>query len=111
MLALTATGSSTSVRTCDYVPGQSQPAQIPAGNAQPTGNPSPTPLVFSQAPQDATTIANQMRLYDQIVKDITDHYYSTDYNGADWSAIQAKYKLLIQNGLSQADFYRPCKKW
>src|SRR5271157_74742 len=102
----TVTASSSSVRTCDYLPDQSQPAQIPPGNPQPAVNPSAAPMTFNQSPENATTIANQLLIFNQIVKDITDHYFSPDYNWVDWNSVQEKYKLLIQNGLNQADFYQ-----
>ncbi len=37
---------------------------------------------------------------------INERYFSADYNGADWKAIQGKYRDLVQKGLKQADFYQ-----
>jgi len=102
--APTVTLNSSGVPACDYLPGKSQPAQIPPGSPQPAMSASPAPLTFTQTSQDSATTANQMLIFNQIVKDITDHYFSPEYNGVDWNSIQQRYKLLIQNGLSQADF-------
>jgi len=99
-----ATLNSSGVRTCDYLPGQSRPAQIPLDSPQPAVSPSLAPLTFTKTPPDAKIIAYQMLIFNQIVKDITEHYFSPEYNGVDWNSLQAKYKLLIQNGLKQADF-------
>jgi carboxyl-terminal processing protease len=96
--------NSSGVRTCDYLPGQSRPAQIPLGSPQPVVSLSPTPLTFTKTPPNPSTIAGQMLIFNQIVKDITEHYFSPEYNGVDWNSLQAKYKLLIQNGLNQANF-------
>jgi len=102
--APTVTQNSSGLHTCDYLPGKSQPAQISSGSPQPAVNPSPIPMTFNQTPEDAATIDNQMMIFNQIVKDIQLHYFSPDYNGVDWNSIQAKYKLLIQKGLSKIDF-------
>ena len=51
-----------------------------------------------------------MNLYYQVDGDIINHYVNADYNGKDWKAISLKYKELIQNGLSQTDFYLVLKQ-
>ncbi len=104
--AATATQNSSGVRSCDFVPGKSQPAQIPPGSPQPTASPSPSAGTFPQTPQEAASTSHQMQIFNQIVNDITYHYYAPDFNGLDWNAIQQKYKSLIQNGLSETDFAR-----
>ncbi len=63
-------------------------------------------MTFDPRPRDQTTFAMQTGIFDLIVKDITDRYFSADYNGLDWKAIQVKYKSLIQKGLKQTDFYK-----
>ena len=104
--AATATQNASGVRSCDFVPGKSQPASIPPGSPQPTASPSPSAGTFPQTPQEAASTSHQMQIFNQIVNDITYHYYAPDFNGLDWNAIQQKYKSLIQNGLSETDFAR-----
>ena len=104
--AATTIASSNAVRTCDFVPGKSVPALIQSGSTQPGYYPTATLMTFNSSPVDQTTLSDQERIFNQIVKVITDHYYSADYNGVDWKAIQDKYKALIGKGLKQADFYK-----
>ncbi len=94
------------VRACDYVPGKSMPARIAPGSAQPAPSSRPLPAVFHSSPVSQVTLDLQTGIFSQIVKAISQRYFSIDYNGVDWMAIQARYKNLIQNGLAQADFYR-----
>jgi hypothetical protein len=49
------------VRICDYLPAKSQPAQILPGSPQPVLSPSPTPMIFNQTSEDATTIRSGRR--------------------------------------------------
>ena len=100
-----ATTVAATVRACDFVPGKSVPAYIPPSNSSPLPTPVPIPMTFTNIKIESVTLARQMNLYYQIDGDIINHYVYADYNGKDWKAISLKYKELIQNGLSQTDFY------
>jgi carboxyl-terminal processing protease len=94
------------VRYCYYVPGVSVPAQMPpevlatpTPFVEPTVTPPPTSTV------DAATTQKQLDEFQQLWQDVKDNYVYTDYNGHDWNAIGDKYRALINQGLSQDDFY------
>jgi carboxyl-terminal processing protease len=54
---------------------------------------------------DAKTTARQLRVYSGLWNAVHDHYVYTDFRGHDWNAIGARYKALIQQGLSDDAFY------
>jgi len=55
---------------------------------------------------DTSSLDRELTVFNQLVKEINDNYYASDFNGVDWTAIQAEYKALIQKGLALADFYQ-----
>jgi carboxyl-terminal processing protease len=98
--------SASGVRACLYVPGVSVPAQMPAEvvNAPvPTAFPTATPP--SATAVDAATTARQLTTFRGLWNAVNDHYVYTDFRGHDWNAIGARYEALIQQGLSDDDFY------
>jgi len=99
------TTAAPTVRACDFVPGKSVPAQIPASSAQLPTNLTSITKTFTNTTVDSATLAKQMDLYYRIDADITNHYVYANFNGKNWKAISLKYKDLIQKGLNQADFY------
>jgi carboxyl-terminal processing protease len=98
--------NASAVRTCDYIPGESIPAQMPVevlGASAPT--PAPTPFSFTQAAVDASSTSAQLGVFQQIWDDIDQNYVYTDFNGKDWEAIGQKYQEIIKAGLEQEEYY------
>src|SRR5689334_15701232 len=103
---VTPTQAAQTVRACDYVPGVSIPAVMPANLAySPTLTPFPTEKPFTPTKVDSKTTALQQQVYDALWKVVNDHYVYTDFNDHDWNAIGARYQMLIKQGLSEDDFY------
>jgi carboxyl-terminal processing protease len=94
------------VRDCLYVPGVSVPAQMPA-DVLDLSTPTPFPTATLPAPTavDAETTARQLNVFNGLWNAVNDHYVYTDFRGHDWNAIGARYETLIQQGLSNEDFY------
>jgi carboxyl-terminal processing protease len=97
------TGSN-GVRDCLFVPGVSVPAAIPPANT-PLPTPFPTPTPPPATAVDAATTALQLRVFQGLWNAVNDHYVYTDFRGRDWSAIGARYQAMIQQGLSNDEFY------
>jgi carboxyl-terminal processing protease len=94
------------VRACLYVPGVSVPARMPAGlmnpsrlEASPPFKPPPVTRV------SAEKTAEQMRVLEGLSNAVRDHYVYADFRGRDWKALTAKYRAMVERGLSDADFY------
>ncbi len=99
------------VRACEYIPGVSIPAKMPADLANsPTLTPAPTGTPFAPTKTDAKTLALQLKVYRALWKAVNDHYVYPDFNGHDWKAIGATYEALVKKGLSQDDFYRAMER-
>ncbi|MCC7360771.1 MAG: PDZ domain-containing protein [Anaerolineales bacterium] len=100
------TPEASGARACDFVPGVSVPAVMPPGLGAPTATPPPPPIELPpNIAVDADVTAAQLDLYDQFTADIENEYVYPDFNGADWPAIQARYRALIEGGLTDDDFY------
>jgi len=94
------------VRACQYVPGISVPAQMPADVlAAATTTPYPTATPPAITPVDAETTARQLQVFSGLWNAVNDHYVYTDFRGRDWNAIGSIYEQHIQNGLTDDDFY------
>lgn len=94
------------VRACAYIPGTSSPATMPADAiSTPASTPSQSLTPPAATAPDAKKIAAQMAVFNGLSKAVSDHYVYADFRGHDWKAITAKYKTLIQQGLSDEDFY------
>lgn len=98
--------TSSGVRYCYYIPGVSQPAQMPADVlAMPTPVVYPTSTPLAQTEVDSATTEQQLEIYQEVWDAVNNNYVYTDFNGKDWQAIGDKYKALIQKGLSDDDFH------
>ncbi len=98
--------TTSTVRACEYIPGVSVPAKMPADLANPpTLTPAPTVTPFAPTKVDAKTMALQLKVYRALWKAVNDHYVYPDFNGHDWKAMGAAYEALVKKGLSQDDFY------
>lgn len=106
----TAVGNS-AVRICDYIPGKSVPAQMPAGLM---ANPAPTaaaaPFPFTNTPVDSLITSAQLAIYQQIWDAVNQNYVYSDFSGKDWQAIGQTYQDIINKGLKQEDFYQAMKQ-
>ena len=94
------------VRKCLYVPGVSVPVQMPLGEINPPPStliPSATPISATKV--DAKTTALQLKVYQGLWSAVNDHYIYRDFRGRDWNKIGARYKALIQKGMSNDAFY------
>jgi carboxyl-terminal processing protease len=89
-----------------YVPGLSIPAADPATEQQTTeATPFPTATLPAPSAVDAATTERQLNVYRGLWNAVNDHYVYADFRGQDWAAIGARYEALIQQGLSDEDFY------
>ncbi len=95
----------TGVRDCLYVPGVSAPAAIPPVST-PSATPFPTATPLSATVVDADTTALQLSVFQGLWNAVNDHYVYPDFRGHDWTAIGAQYEAMIQQGVSNDDFYR-----
>jgi carboxyl-terminal processing protease len=95
---------STGVRDCLFVPGVSAPAAVPPVNP-PLPTPFPTPTPPPATAVDAQTTALQLRVFQGLWNAVNDHYVYTDFRGHDWQAIGDRYRAMIEQGLSNDEFY------
>src|SRR4249919_19953 len=78
----TSTQTAQTVRACDYIPGVSVPAVMPADLANPpTVTPAPTATPFAPTKVDAATTALQLKVYNGLWNAVNDHYVYPDFNG------------------------------
>ncbi len=100
------TGNARGVRACLFVPGVSVPAQMPPdlmnkAKTKPASTYTPPPATQVSPQQKAV----QLSVLDGLSNAVRDHYVDPNFNGRDWKAITEKYRSLIQQGLSDQDFY------
>lgn len=92
-------------RLCDYVPGVSVPADIPEPIPLPTDLPPATTTPFPVTKVDAETTEQQLAVFEELWDVINEEYLYTDFNGRDWEALGEYYRGMIEEGLSEEDFY------
>jgi carboxyl-terminal processing protease len=104
------------------------PTLTPTATASPT--PTPEPLKPAFIPPECATVplatispeiasqpalefepveilqGEQMRILREVVSIVKDVYVYPDFNGKDWSEIEARYREKVQSGLDTASFYR-----
>jgi carboxyl-terminal processing protease len=71
----------------------------PAPGTEPLASPPPASTV------DAGTTKLQIVVLNALAKAVTNNYVDPKFNGRDWPAIVARYRKLVEGGLSQDDFY------
>jgi C-terminal processing protease CtpA/Prc len=94
------------VRSCRYDPSASQAGPTPE-LASPSNTPSPypTPTIPGGPPVDAQKKARQLEVFRGLWSAVNDNYVDPGFNGRDWAAIGARYRALVEGGLSDEAFY------
>jgi carboxyl-terminal processing protease len=69
--------------------------------------PSPTPLASPPPASnvDADTTKKQLATLDSLANTVSQKYVDPTFNGKDWPAIVARYRTLVEGGLTDDDFY------
>lgn len=95
----TATTTTTPTITASYTPSPTAsftPTLLPSSTQTwLPGTPTPTPL----------PLAFQLQVFEALWQTVNDEYLYPDFNGLDWNAVHVDYRLRIEEGLSNADFY------
>ena len=95
----------TGERACAYGPGDTvatMPDDVvhaPIPSPAPLGSPPPASNV------DADTTKKQLATLDALANTVTQKYVDPTFNGKDWPAIVARYRTLVEGGLTDDDFY------
>ena len=93
-------------RTCDFVPGVSVAAQMPANlGTEPTPTPQPLPVPPTSTPVDAATNARHLQVFNQLISTIQQDYVYTGFVKSQLPALQTQYKKLVTAGLDDNGFY------
>jgi C-terminal peptidase prc len=94
------------VRGCGYVPGVSAPAEMPASVTS-LGTPAPIPVgtLPPNTGVEPSVTARQLRVFNEFAGTIEREYVYPDFNGVDWPALRARYRVLVEGGLTDDDFY------
>jgi carboxyl-terminal processing protease len=102
-----ASRASSAVRACDYVPGVSVPATMPPEVVDPPPDPPPPPLdpLPDPTPVSPDATAAQVDLFLALWNAVDGVYVYPDFHGLDWEATGNAYLDLIEQGLTDDDFY------
>jgi C-terminal peptidase prc len=101
-----ATPSAAAVRTCDFVPGVSVAAQMPASLlTEGTPTPEPPPPLPTNTPVDAATNARHLQVFTELISTIQQDYVYTNVVKNQLPALQRQYKPLVIGGLDDNGFY------
>lgn len=92
------------VRSCLYDPAAPQ-AGSPFASAPGTPTPYPTPTLPAAGAVDPQEKAAQIDVFNSLWNAVNDHYVDPGFNGHDWAAIGGRYKALVDQGISNEDFY------
>jgi C-terminal peptidase prc len=92
------------VRYCRYDPAAPATALAlrPPADA-PTPYPSPTPPPAGGGDPAATE--HQLGIFRGLWNAVNDHYVDRAFNGLDWEAVGARYREIVEGGLSDEAFY------
>ncbi len=94
------------IRACDFVPGVSVAAQMPAAvlnEGTPTPEPSPAPP--TSTPVEAAVTTRHLQVFNELIATIQADYVYTNVVKNQLPALQKQYKQLISAGLDDAGFY------
>jgi C-terminal peptidase prc len=101
-----AASGGTAVRPCEYIPGVTVPAVMPAA---PSKEPSPgigasaKPPVVTKVSGEKT--ASQLRILNGLSNAVRKDYIYTDFGVRDWNDVVESHKARISRGMSDDDFY------
>lgn len=101
-----AASGATAVRPCEYIPGVTVPAVMPAELSReqsPGIGASAKPHVVTKVSGEKT--ASQLRILDGLSNRVRDDYIYTDSRVRDWNDIVESHKAPISRGMSDDDFY------
>ena len=102
----TAESASGGVRTCEFVPGVSVPAQMPASFlTEGTPTPYPPPALPTNTPVSAATNALHLLVFDQLIATIQQDYVYTNVVKNQLPGLQSQYRKLVIGGLTDDGFY------
>lgn len=94
------------VRACLYTPGVSVPASMPSdllNQVHPKAVATHNPLSVTQV--SAEKKALQLSVLNELSNAVSQNYVYVDFHGHDWKGMTDKSRALIQQGLSDEDFY------
>lgn len=98
------------VAACDYDPLLSQPARMPPEAAEPPEKPA-TVTLPSSSPVDEATTRRQLGVFEELVSVVEDNFVYIDLEGFDLPVLEAKYRGLIDAGLSDEDFHEALRSF
>lgn len=83
------------------------PTITPTPSAFPTLTVAPTftPPSITATP-DSQATQRHLRIFQRLWDTVNTHYLYPDFNGHDWKAIGAKYRAMVQAGLTDDEFHR-----
>jgi carboxyl-terminal processing protease len=100
------TAVASAARTCDFVPGVSVAAQMPASLlTEGTPTPEPPPPLPTNTPVDAVTNTRHLQVFNQLISTIQQDYVYTGVVKSQLPALQTQYKQLVTAGLDDNGFY------
>jgi hypothetical protein len=85
-------------------PPATEPESHPS--ASPTPVPSTPTATLKPPPTPPPTVSPvQLNVFEELWQIINEEYLYADFNGVDWNAVHDEYRLRIEAGLSNEDFY------
>src|SRR5579859_1586384 len=94
-------------RGCDFVPGVSVPAQMPAAVlTEGTPTPYPPPAPPANTAVDPAVTASHLQVFNTLITTIQQDYIYTDVVKNKLPALQSQYQKLVAGGLTDDDFYQ-----
>ncbi len=100
-----ASASATGERACAWKPGDpvaTMPDAVvhaPVPSPEPLGSPPPPSTV------NLATTTKQIATLNALARAVSENYVDPAFNGKDWPAIVNRYRVLVEGGLSDDDFY------
>lgn len=70
-----------------------------------TPTPSPNPSPSATPTQVITPSPQQLMVFNELSSVISNEYLYPDFNGQDWNALRDEYRVRIENGMTDDDFY------
>lgn len=94
------------VRYCEFVPGVSEPGEMPDEVTNPPdATPFPTPTLPASSAVSPDTTQRQLAIFDAVRRSVEDLYLYPDFGGRGWQSTADQYRALIEGGLTDEAFY------